>query len=49
VLLAAAAGRFWLLRLVLQFMRFDLRPLPSKLIAVVFGLAAASHLSAAFA
>lgn len=46
-LLPLAGAGFWTLRLVLQFLWFDLKPWPSKLIAAVFALAAAVHLLAA--
>ncbi|QEL24356.1 hypothetical protein FQV39_18530 [Bosea sp. F3-2] len=46
-LLPLAGAGFWSLRLVLQFVWFDLRPWPSKLIAAVFALAAVVHLLAA--
>jgi len=46
-LLPLAGAAFWSLRLVLQFVWFDLRPWPSKLIAAIFALTAVVHLLAA--
>lgn len=46
-LLPLAGAAFWTLRLVLQFVWFDLRPWPSKLIAAIFALTAVVHLLAA--
>lgn len=45
-LLPVAGGLFWLLRLALQFLWFDLRPLASRLITAAFALAAVLHLLA---
>jgi hypothetical protein len=45
-LLPVAGGLFWLLRLALQFLLFDLRPVASWLIAAIFALAAVLHLAA---
>lgn len=46
-LLPLAGAGFWSLRLVLQFIWFDLRPWPSRLIAAIFALTALVHLLAA--
>jgi hypothetical protein len=45
-LLPLAGGLFWLLRLVLQLLWFDLRPFASRLVTAAFALAAALHLLA---
>ena len=45
VLLLVGAA-FWGLRLALQFIWFDLKPWPSKLITAIFALATAVHLLA---
>ncbi len=47
--LPLAGGLFWLLRLALQFLWFDLRPAASRAITAAFALAAAVHLLAALA
>jgi hypothetical protein len=47
--LPLAGALFWILRLVLQFLWFDIRPLASRAIAAVFALAALVHLLAALA
>ncbi len=44
--LPLAGGLFWLLRLALQFLWFDLKPLASRAITALFALAAAVHLLA---
>ena len=44
--LPVIGGLFWLLRLALQFVWFDLRPAASKAIAGAFALAAVLHLAA---
>jgi hypothetical protein len=46
-ILPLIGGLFWLLRLGLQFLWFDLRPAASRVITVLFALAAALHLLAA--
>lgn len=45
--LPLAGAGFWSLRLVLQFVWFDLKPWPSKLITALFALTAVVHLLAA--
>ena len=45
-LLPLVGAAFWGLRLALQFIWFDLKPWPSKLIATVFAVAATAHLLA---
>lgn len=45
-LLPLAGAAFWGLRLALQFIWFDLKPWPSKLITAVFALTAVVHLLA---
>jgi len=47
--LPLTGGLFWILRLVLQFLWFDMRPLASRLITAVFALATLVHLLAALA
>jgi hypothetical protein len=47
--LPLVGGLFWLLRLALQFLWFDMKPLASRMIAAVFALAALVHLLAALA
>ncbi len=47
--LPLVGGLFWILRLVLQFVWFDLKPIASRAITAVFALAAAVHLLAALA
>ena len=44
--LPLVGAAFWGLRLALQFIWFDLKPWPSKLIAVVFAVTAVVHLLA---
>ncbi|WP_199084939.1 hypothetical protein [Bosea sp. ASV33] len=44
--LPLVGAAFWGLRLTLQFIWFDLRPWPSKLITAIFALAIAIHLLA---
>lgn len=44
--LPLAGGAFWLLRLALQLLWFDLRPVASRAIAGVFALAAVVHFAA---
>ncbi|MCA0419471.1 MAG: hypothetical protein LCH80_12225 [Proteobacteria bacterium] len=44
--LPLVGAAFWGLRLTLQFIWFDLKPWPSKLITVVFAVTAAVHLLA---
>lgn len=46
-ILPVSGGLFWLLRLALQFVWFDLRPVASRLITAIFALAALLHLTAA--
>lgn len=46
-LLPLAGGLFWLLRLCLQLLWFDTRPVASRIITAMFALAAALHLFAA--
>jgi hypothetical protein len=46
-LLPLAGGLFWLLRLALQFLWFDLRPAASRVFAAVVALTALVHLAAA--
>lgn len=45
-LLPLAGGAFWGLRLALQFVWFDLKPWPSKLITAIFALTTVIHLLA---
>jgi hypothetical protein len=45
--LPLAGAAFWSLRLVLQWLWFDLRPLASRLVTGAFALAAGLHLLAA--
>ena len=45
-MLPLVGAAFWGLRLTLQFIWFDLKPWPSKLIAVVFAVTAVVHLLA---
>ena len=45
-LLPLAGAAFWSLRLALQFVWFDLKPWPSKLIAAFFAVTAVVHLLA---
>ncbi len=46
-LLPLAGALFWLLRLALQFVWFDLRPFASRAITAIFALAAVLHAVAA--
>lgn len=46
-ILPLAGGLFWLLRLALQFLWFDMRPAASQIITACFALAAVLHLLAA--
>lgn len=46
-ILTLIGGLFWLLRLGLQVLWFDMRPAASRIITVLFAVAAALHLLAA--
>lgn len=46
-ILPLIGGLFWLLRLALQFLWFEMRPAASRVITVIFAIAAALHLLAA--